>query len=169
MKLIPLTKGYSAMVDDEDYERLIQYKWHVAVHQAYSHLKVYAKRGIKKDGKWTSIGMHRVILGCEGSIDHKDDNGLNNQRANLRPASRSQQMANSRKRPGAYSPYRGVSWNKHNGYWQAAIRKGDVLYNLGSYRDDFDAALAYNLKADELFGEFARFNTPILTNNRPQE
>lgn len=96
MKEIPLTKGYIAQVDDEQFDKLIKLKWHAQVHKH----TVYAA-SITKDekGKRVYFLMHRVILGVTSSrvyVDHKDGNGLNNQGFNIRPCTSSQNAMNSK-------------------------------------------------------------------------
>jgi len=157
-KLIPLTRGMTTVVDDEDYEWLSQFKWR-AVH---SRKIWYATTlGPRANGKQVHLFMHRMILGCapEEQGDHRDLDGLNNQRNNLRKATGSQNCANRRKQNKASrSRWKGVHFNKADGKWQGRISAKGKRYFLGLFRQEYDAALAYNLKAVELFGEFARLN-----------
>ncbi|KKK47687.1 hypothetical protein LCGC14_3152670, partial [marine sediment metagenome] len=117
MKLIELhSKEYPGLftqVDDEDYEWLSKYRWNVFSNHGRSF---YAKGKI--EGK--SINMHRMILSnCREQVDHKDRNGLNNQRNNLRPATQTLNLANVEKRKGVWtSKYKGVCWNKCSKKWQ---------------------------------------------------
>lgn len=116
MKEIKLTRGYVTVVDDEDYEWLSKYKWHVMTNGEHS----YAVRQVDKK----YIFMHRLILGAEGRdnlVDHKDLDGLNNQRSNLRLATHSQNNSNRRDRGNKSSKYHGVSWHKKDKTWQAQI------------------------------------------------
>lgn len=162
MKYIPLTQGYVAMVDDEDYERVAQFKWHAKVTKTPHQVLIYARRNeTTETGKQKSISMHRFIVGVgDRHVDHKDTNGLNNQRYNLRKASESQNGGNRRKGI-ASSVYKGVRLDKRTGRWEAKVRKSGVLHYLGMFKDEVDAATAYNFKAFELFEEFARLNIPI--------
>lgn len=162
MRTIPLTLGYVALVDDEDYERLSAYSWHAHIcREPSGYKKVYARRITSEGGNQIRVYMHRDVLSCELGIDHRDTNGLNNQRSNLRPATQSQNNANFRKRGGCASAHKGVSWFKERRKWQAKITVNYKQIHIGLFRDECDAALAYNLKALEAFGEFARFNTPL--------
>lgn len=162
MKEIQLTKGYVALVDDADYERLALFKWHARVNKART--LIYAQRtvryGPRQLDRHRVIHMHHEVLGVSCGVDHRDNNGLNNQRYNLRSATQSQNMANSRRRLGTSSRFRGVCWFKKNRKWLAAVRKDGIKHYLGSFVDEMDAARAYDVKARELHGEFAKLNVP---------
>jgi hypothetical protein len=104
--------------------------------------------------------MQNVILPPpEGRlVDHENQDGLDNRRANLRIATRSQNNANQRRRKDNTSGYKGVVWHKRERRWQAQIQvEGKCLY-LGGFDDPKDAAQAYNVAAFTHFGEFARLN-----------
>lgn len=162
MKEIPLTQGYVALVSDEDFERVNAFKWNAAVSRRNGLLRVYAKRKIRIDRKWTTLRMHRFILGCAEDIDHADHNGLNNQRDNLRPATNSQNGANRAKSTNpASSKWKGVCWRKDLQRWNAYIYVDQARRHLGHFKEECDAALAYNLAASMFFGEFAQYNVPI--------
>jgi hypothetical protein len=110
--------------------------------------------------------MHHFILGEKTRVDHHDGNSLNNRRGNLRIATQSQNRANIGKPSGNHSSrYKGVAWNKGKsatgGGWRAQIGFDYKKIHLGCFKDEVDAATAYNFKAFELFGEFARFNHPF--------
>lgn len=142
-----------ALVDDEDFEDLNQYKWHAA---KFGN-NFYAMRNIRIDGKRTSIKMHREIMGRK-NIDHIDHDGLNNQRSNLRVCTHQENHMNRRANINATSAYKGVSFKKQTGRWIAKIHINDKQINIGSFADEVDAARAYNKKAIELFCEFANLN-----------
>lgn len=109
----------------------------------------------KSDG---TIYLHKVIS-KNVEVDHKDRNTYNNLDSNLRPATRSQNMANRQKMSGkASSRYKGVSWRKDMQKWGAQIRFNKKLISLGFFKIEEDAAKAYNKKAIELFGEFSCLN-----------
>ena len=163
IKEIPLTQGKIAVVDDDDYEWLSQWKWCVTkVNKGKSDL-YYAIRATKKeDGKQTTILMHRAILGLsfgESGVDHIDGNSLNNTKANLRLSTQSQNIANGRKRSGS-SQYKGVNWQKIPQKWRAGIRLQYKSYHLGLFANEIEAAYAYDVKAKEFFGEYANLNFP---------
>ena len=161
MKEIKLTQGYVALVDDEDYERVMQYRWHV---QARKRTK-YAWRSVcKPDGRWTSLMLHRFILnlpsGMVPQVDHKDRNGLNCQKENLRIATGSENNANQRKRPNLSSRYKGVAWYKQTNKWMAHFTVNRKKHHLGYYFLEEEAARAYDAAMIKTFGEFALTNFP---------
>lgn len=150
-------------VDDEDFEGLSRYNWRTLSGRS---MNIYTWRHSTKQerskGYPQNVIMHRQILGVilkpDVEVDHRDGNGLNNMKENLRVATRSQNNMNRISRSGTTSIYKGVSWNREKSKWEAYIRYESKQYKLGYFNDERDAALAYNNKAKELFGEFARFN-----------
>lgn len=156
MKLIPLTQGFCAEVDDEDYDFLMQWKW--CAHRNGYNL-VYAIRSARRNGKKIFIRMHELILGK--GCDHKDRNGLNNKRSNLREASHSDQMCNRKIPVTNTSGFKGVWWSKRKSLWVATIQRHKSRLFIGLFRDAPSAAKAYDQKALELHGEFAVLNFPI--------
>ena len=153
MKLIPLTQGKFAQVDDADYGWLTQWKWFaVKCKNTY-----YAERWDKTvDGVRKHIPMHRQILGVlEGmDTDHRDGDGLNNQRFNIRSCTTSQNCRN--RKTWGNSSYIGVS--RHNGKYQAAITINGVYKYIGIFTDEEEAARARDRVSKEHFGEFAKLN-----------
>ena len=154
MKEIPLTRGYVALVDDEDYDRINALKWYACVRKDGM---VYARRKLRSE---PIISMQHMVFGERIRIDHADGNGLNNQRGNLRPATNSQNAANHRKIAGTTSKYRGVTLYPANGKWVAQLHLHKKHIHLGYFKEEVDAATVYNLAAYEAWGEFARLNTP---------
>jgi hypothetical protein len=150
MKTIQLTQGFVTTVDDEDYKRLALYNWYV---QNYRNL-LYAATTIR--GK--TYPMHRFIMKVSGNkilVDHRDRNGLNNQKNNLRLCSTSQNSANRRVSKKLHSNYLGVT--KCNGSWCAGSRK-DGKYFRKYYKTEIEAAMGYNELATINHGEFANLN-----------
>jgi hypothetical protein len=157
---IALTKGYYATVDAADFERLNKYKWTALV----TGSKVYAIRS--QNGR--TILMHREILNAppDKVVDHIDGTGVNNRQANLRLCTKAQNLYNSRPRA-ARSPYKGVRYEKRTGRWVAEITHRGRKHYLGSFEDEAAAAKAYDAKARELFGPYARPNFPDEDAGRP--
>jgi hypothetical protein len=106
--------------------------------------------------------MHRLLMGSPTAmlVDHRDRNGLNNTRANLRLATHSENHCNSRSRLKNPTGYKGVSWDASKGMWRAQIRSGGVQYHIGRFEDPEEAARAYDRQARVLHGDFARLNFP---------
>jgi hypothetical protein len=109
------------------------------------------------------VKIHRIILGLDDpliKVDHKDGNGLNNMRSNLRIANESQNGANRRKEPSGIrsSFFKGVSWCPKTRAWRAGIQKNKQTIHLGSFNNERHAARAYNFAATALFGRFAKLN-----------
>jgi hypothetical protein len=107
--------------------------------------------------------MHRLILGAQNGdlVDHKDRNGLNNRRNNLRLCTSSQNSMNViRKYKGKTSVFRGVHFHKAANKWIAKVYAGRVAHHLGSFVNEVDAAIAYDHAAKRLHGEFALVNFP---------
>ena len=158
---IPLTQGKYTIVDVEDYEKLAKYKWFAVRSERgyYAVRMTKAKKGSRVRQK--GVRMHRAIMGVpEGKImDHINHNGLDNRRANLRVATRRENTWNKRKQRGnCSSKYKGVTWLKSMGKWQARIVcKGRAIF-LGYFDDEKAAERAYDAKAAELFGEYAVLN-----------
>lgn len=154
---ITLTKGYVALVDDEDHARLVSMgRWYAAP----DGRTVYAGRNRKVGpNKYRTVLMHAVITGWD-YVDHINGDGLDNRRANLRQATRSQNHGNRRTPISNTSGYKGVHWDPATEKWRARIGFQGQRLGLGFYEDAVDAARAYDRAALELFGEFARPNFP---------
>ncbi len=153
VRRIPLSRGRFALVDAADYEWLSRYRW-----TCRGGANPYAARTEKGKVIW----MHREIMQTPpGKVcDHIDAVSLNNRRANLRNCTRGENAANVPKRAHATSCYKGVSWDKRTGKWRAKIKCHGRAYELGLFTSEVEAARAYDQKARELFGPYARLNFP---------
>lgn len=154
MKLIPLTQGKFAKVDDEDYEELIKYKWCAG---RFRGGKWYAMTASNHEGKKSSVFMHRVLNNTPKGMatDHINGDGLDNQKDNLRSCTASQNGRNVGLWKTNKSGYKGVSWCKETRNWRALIYVGGRKIHLGMFRDVLEAASAYR-KAELDYGkEFA--------------
>ena len=152
--MIPLTQGKFTIVDAEDYDRLNRYQWYACKCKS----TYYAGR--VEGGR--TIRMHREIMRAPKGVlvDHINHNGLDNRKSNLRLCTNAQNCYNQRASSNGSSRYKGVSWHKCSRKWSARIRCEGKFYNLGDFEDEIEAAMVYDDKAVELFGEFAYLNLP---------
>ena len=157
MKRIPLTQGKFALVDDEDYEWLMQWKWTVAKQHNGDFYAV--RQPSRKLGKRKTIYMHRQILNISPKMltDHRNHCGLDNRKLNIRSCTNSQNRQNQIL-AGGISKFKGVYWNKNAKKWCVNIYQNYKRYQLGYFKAEIKAAKAYDKKAKELFGEFAYTN-----------
>jgi hypothetical protein len=151
VKRIPLAGGAYAYVDAADYEWLSQYRWYV-------YNGGYAAR--REKGK--VILMHREIMQPpEGMVvDHIDINRANNCRFNLRVCTPAENQHNHAKRTGSYSQFKGVGYHKDRDRYYACFKHNGQRMWLGLFDDEVDAARAYDHRAVECCGPFARVNLP---------
>lgn len=154
MRKIKLTKGKFTTVDNEDFEKLSQYNWQVnsngyAVRQDWN----------KMDKRSKTIRMHRSIMDCPAGlvVDHINHDVLDNRRENLRVCTIKQNCMNQKPRERS-SKYKGVSWGARDKRWCAHIRVDYKGINLGSFKREEDAAIAYDKAAARYQGEFAYQN-----------
>jgi len=152
VKQIPLTQGQFAKVDDADFDWLSRWKWTAQRHGR----GFYAMR--REKGRL--VLMHRLINNTPDDMvtDHRDGDGLNNQRANLRTATHLQNTMNRRAKRGGTSRYKGV-WSdpnpRNSKQWRSAIRLNGKIKYLGRFHTEDAAGEAYARAAVEHFGEFA--------------
>lgn len=158
MKTIPLTQGKVAIVDDEDFVRLNQWKWHCTS-------KGYAARKITVGiGQQSIIYMHRVIMNAPANVevDHRNEGSVNNRcdnrKMNLRLASASQNKHNRKKYRNNTSGYKGVTFHKRDRRFHAQIEANGKHIFIGSFPTAKEAADKYDTVAKELHGKFARTN-----------
>lgn len=156
MKKIPLTQGKFAIVDDEDYERLIKNgKWCIA--------GTYAIRGVKTLGlrkTRTMTYMHRFILNAPKNmqVDHINGDRLDNRKCNLRICSPAQNSVNRGKNKNNKSGYKGVCWDSNAEKWRAYINVNYKKVHLGLFTCPIEAARRYNEAAIKHHGDFAQLN-----------
>ena len=165
-KNIQLTKGYVAIIDDEDFERVSKIKWHV--HTVNDPLKPpYASGYLKKP--YRLVLLHRFIMNPpkDLQIDHINGNSLDNRKSNLRVCTANQNKANHKKHRNSKSRFIGVCpnsggdkrkdgtrWINKKHPWKAVCRH----FVIGTFKTEEEAARAYDVKAREFHGEFARTN-----------
>ena len=151
MKKIPLTQGKFALVDDDDFDELMKYKWHVSRNG-------YAVRNLpRKLAKSGTTLMHRFIFcatNINKQIDHVNGNKLDNTRSNLRVATNQQNSFNRGRQHNNKSGFKGVCWDDGVRKWRASIRLDGFQNYLGIYDDKESAYSAYMAAAKRCHGEF---------------
>jgi HNH endonuclease/AP2 domain len=138
MKIIKTTSGESVLVDDEDFDYLNQWKWHIST-------KRYAGRMTKVNGKRTGMYMHRIIMNPPKGmvVDHINHNRLDNRRSNLRVCTQSFNLANQRIGKRNTSGYKGVTWDKDRKKWVAQTHKAGKHIFIGRYETLKEAIKAH--------------------------
>lgn len=159
MRLIPLTQGKFAMVDNADYEAVSQFKWHA---EKGRHGFYAVRNIIRADGKKRIQYLHQFLMPGVPQIDHRDGNGLNNQRCNIRPATHQLNGRGFRSKEfGATSQFRGVSWNQKRQKWETQIFVAGKRVFLGYFTDEIESAIARDKATLKYYGPDAQFNFPI--------
>jgi hypothetical protein len=163
VKLIPLTGGKFSVVDDVDFDSVNRFKWCHTVNGSGADRGYAVRRRVLPSGKVTRQYLHQFILGVTRPyyVDHKNGNPLDNQRVNLRICTQSQNMGNAKKRKNVSSKFKGVSFYKSRGKWEAYIKANGVFVKLGYFATEIEAAKAYDNAAIANFGEFAKTNKDL--------
>ncbi len=156
MKKIELTRNQVTLVDDIDYKYLMQWKWYANWYRNCFR----AKRNLPQvNGKRKAIYMYTIIaerMGIDSKrIDHKDHNPLNNQRSNLRPATRSQNGHNHGANSNSKTGVKGVSFDRSRNRYRVRLRVEGKRYRLGRFDTIEEATIVIQRKREELVGEFA--------------
>ena len=151
---VSLTQGLNAIVDVADVPIISGFNWYALVQKNHR----YAVRWETVNGKTKLLGMHRQLLRAPDGfdVDHVDGDGLNNRRANIRIATRSQNMHNKKMQRNNTSGFKGVHWDKNKKKWQANIKLHYKRHYLGLFDTAEEAALAYEAAAKKLHLDFAR-------------
>lgn len=147
-KLVPLTQGKFAIVDNEDFDRVKSINWSVNK----GGYAISTRKGL----------MHRFIMNPSKDriIDHKDRNTLNNRKENLRICGMSENSMNSISKVNSKSIYKGVYWIESRNKWKSLITLNQKTFYIGYFKSEIKAAKAYDKRAIQLFGEFALLNFP---------
>lgn len=159
-KDIQLSAGYITTIDDDDFERVSQFKWSASIRRKDGEVtKVYAFRQVGPKKKRESVYLHRFIMEAAPDIcvDHRNSNGLDNRRENLRLATHAQNQHNRGKHPKNRSGFKGVTWNIALGKWHSQIKVNSGNVHLGYFTDIVEAAEAYKQAAARLHGDFAQY------------
>jgi hypothetical protein len=156
-RLIPLSQGKFALVDAEDYERLIKYNWQACYKRATG---LWSVKRVRRGESGPLIRMAREIMGSPIGMEviHKNYDGLDCRKANLQIVSSSEKAQHQSKAKNKTSRYKGVSWNKQRQKWSGRITKDGNRYHLGYFDNEEDAAQSYDEKALELYGATASLN-----------
>lgn len=159
MKRIKLSKGKFALVDDADYEYLSQYKWYYLERKSRTTGKVlscYARTSIKAGSKHASTSMHRLLMNPPKGmvVDHRDHDGLNNQRYNLRVCTYSQNAQNTK--PYGSSKYSGVYLCKLYNKWYLKLTIDGTRRGFGRFDTELEAGIISNLMIRKYFKEYGK-------------
>lgn len=145
-----------ALADDEDFKYLKEYTWYILSTGNYW----YAQRNIKLNNRWSVIKMHKEIMGNypkdKSQIDHINGNTLDNQKSNLRWATRAENIRNSKIRIDNKTGFKGVSWDKSRKKWLACGSKNGIAKYIGRFNNILEAVQAYKDFALLNYREFSR-------------
>lgn len=154
---LAVASSRSALVDDDDYDRLAGSRWS-------RNKDGYVMRRVSKGtspATYIREGLHRAVMGMqEGDkrhVDHINGDPFDNRKCNLRICEAIQNWWSRKKRSDNTSGFKGVTWSKSNSKWNARIKKHGKRISLGYFETPEAAHAAYCKAADELFGEFARY------------
>lgn len=157
-KIIPLSKGYSCIIDAEDYEKItsICKSWHAGIKNGL----VYAESKVWRGERQVAVSIHRVVMDAPSGVlvDHINHDTLDNRKSNLRLVTRQQNQCNVKPRSGNWSRFKGVCFNKRVNRWVAYINSFGRREYLGYYDDELDAARAYDAASLRLHGEYGYLN-----------
>jgi hypothetical protein len=160
-RLIPMSQPKYAKVDPADYERLRKYEWLAWKGKNRFYARRRVPTGIAKKEKL--VYMHQMVIKVpDGMVtDHINHEGMDNRSANLRAATKAQNLCNRKKFAGSSSSkYKGVCWLKRHHKWEACITLKNKKIYLGCSRDEIEAAKAYVRAAKKYHGDFACLNFP---------
>jgi hypothetical protein len=159
MKQLRLQNGSVALVDDEDYEELSKFKWYADQRSRSCYIRRLERNNTPEGPRQRCVYLHRQIMqpppGMD--VDHINSDATDNRRENLRICTRSQNNQNARRRVDSNQSYKGV-WITQNGKYASRIYDGGKKVHIGVYDNEVSAAEAYDRKAKELFGAYAKLN-----------
>jgi hypothetical protein len=155
--------GYKVLIDDEDFEKVSRYKWHVKRSYLKRTGNYYFTTRPYINGKRGSIALHHYIFGDppEGLyLDHINRNTLDNRKGNFRFTTPQQNKYNQKCRKDSTTGYKGVGVQTHCPKYIVKIVYDGKRHSLGTYSDPIEAARVYDRKALEVYGEYAATNFP---------
>lgn len=149
------------LLDDEDAWLMQTYRWYLWSTPRHNGIYVVASECEQNPKEIQYKRLHQLIMKADGKlVDHINGNPLDNRKQNLRVTTSSGNNKNARKRKNALGKYKGVHFSSRENKYKAQIQCDGTKYNLGTFVDELSAAKAYDRKAKELFGEFAKLNFP---------
>ncbi|MDD5381880.1 MAG: HNH endonuclease [Phycisphaerae bacterium] len=161
MKTIQLTQGKTSIISNSDFGKVSKLKWQYCLVGRKGHKRECVMWRGKIDRQKVTIIMSRLIMDCPPSkeVDHRNGNRLDNRRCNLRVCSHAENMRNQKKKVGKniHSKYKGVALVQDK-YWMSVLTYNYKTVYLGYHKTEKEAALVYDKKAKELFGEYANLN-----------
>jgi hypothetical protein len=149
-----ISQGQQMVIDKSDLGFVENFSWSA---ESYNGT-FYVKTNVRKNGKWTTAKLHRLLLNAKPNefVDHINGNPLDNRRSNLRIVTRSQNIANSKVRKDSTSGYKGISWNKSLKKWMSYIDSNKKRIHLGYYNNIADASVARKEAERTYHGQYAR-------------
>ena len=164
--VIHINQELYAIVDDEDYELVSRFKWYPRHTSRIIYAQCVMSMGTLTNPNkqvFCYMLLHRLIMrpSKDEEIDHRNHNGLDCRRANMRICNHQQNSFNRRSSTKKESSYKGVFYDKRNNNWRVKIKYHRQQIDLGRYSSEYEAALVYDRKAQELFGEYAFLNIPL--------
>lgn len=155
-------KGYKVLIDDEDWDRVKQYRWRKSSKNKAGAVYIRAHQYV--NGKRVDIALHRFIMGCvygDGKeVDHINHNTLDNRKYNLRLCTEQENNQNRRKPVTNTTGYKGVYISTGDNRWRARYKHNGKNIQIGTYGTPVEAAIAYDKAIIKIHGEFAHTNFP---------
>lgn len=154
--VIRTASGKEILIDDEDFVEMNKRKWRIVSSYAATTEHYYKQTG-KRHSR--TIHMHRLLNKTPIGMmtDHINGNPLDNRKRNLRTVTAQQNQWNKSPKKNGQSKYKGVRKSPPN-CWRAYIEVSGDMINIGSFKEEVDAATAYNFYAEKYHGEYAKLN-----------
>jgi hypothetical protein len=161
MKQVPITQGYFALVDEEDFGRVSKFKWTADVRKNGVYVKRYMERNVDGKRVRSVLYLHHFVLGIQGGVlvDHVKGNPLDNRKKKLRVCTQAENARNAKIGRNNTHGYKGLVL-RPSGRWGCQLMFKGKHVCVGTFDTKEEAARAYDTKAKELFGEFANLNFP---------